>query len=1299
MTDFFDLSKAKVMEDPDEEKFIHDVNTAAIQDAQEESLKKKQAADAAAGQVQKRKQPEQTEAKHKEGFMDQMWNMATNDGKPRDTSGATQIVKGVGDFLSDVAGLIPFGKGIDEWWDKSVPRSDNDLENAGRDAASIIVPTILGTPPVVKGADWATKSMNLSNRTKTLGRIAAGVGVDVGVTAVASTSERDQNVASALNKFLGWDIPWATREGDSPDVVRAKNVLEAAGMAGLSSLVEGFFALRKGSTVLKANDEVAAEALERRAVRDASGDDDITKAVEQRELMREQAVTEEALREMSVDLDGGYNPFINNIYEPQARGLNNVHIDPIQAKLDHFNIQNNIGTTNGRATSAVSDNYMYNLMQTARGSERGEYLEDLWLSMGASVDQRKATMKGDLTARAAEINRSIDNLSNAMNPEVPLSEFKKIVDEMRRDTFNSHKVLDEAGWVTVTRAFKQSFDKYWNPNLLRASAVVTQNAADNVADTIRAANLIGDVADTSRQQELIIKKLQVMAGEMRVRSSVLGSGLEFLKFKNAKKTPEEIAAWMASRDEAFENLMAEKAAKGAEFVDTYTRIAKENPEFLKPFYEIYDFTNGKVDDLQKLHRYMEDRIGVVGKAFVDGNVEVPSIVVQGAQAARYSNVLLGLAPVRAAAGNTIMLTNKPLSVLAGSALMNDQGTFKRALAGFGGVKENLQRAFSYMWDEYKKISTSPELINSRGRADSTFGQYDDFTAIESYVQSKFANSGKPGDLGRVAAWNLGKLFHAYNKNPIARLGVNALHALDGFTNSMLASLGARYKAYDELYSANNGFVDPKLFDAKQKELYAQAFDESGLVRDEAVRFAAKELTLNLDNDLVNGLEEVMKRIPAARALFMFPRTGLNAVEMAWSYNPLSSLGMAVGRVRQTFNARTPEQIAEVLQVHGIKATGEEAETAFKALKSEYVGRQLMGYSVVMGAGMMALTGNLHGNGPQDAAEKRRMIEAGVLKPLSFRGPDGQWRSYQGLEPFDSLLSIVADVVYQSSRVDQAVTEDWLRKIGFAISMNIANKTFLSGFEPLVGLISQDESAWARFFAMQADSMLPGTGIRSMLSKAVTPQLKDVENDFVSYMANRNKFLFKGNDYLKDLLDVYTAEPINVMDPMTASINAVLPFFKTNGGMEPWREWLGKTGWDNLQILRTNKVTQEPLSSDERQFVNNWIAQNSDLAGKIDSLRTANDGWWDKKIKEYAKKRGIKDQKLFPVKETVVYEMLDKIHNDAFNDAWAAWELENSRGSNIAGMKNEIKARLNAGDTEGANNTATQLQVLLQMRNR
>ena len=154
----------------------------------------------------------------------------------------------------------------------------------------------------------------------------------------------------------------------------------------------------------------------------------------------------------------------------------------------------------------------------------------------------------------------------------------------------------------------------------------------------------------------------------------------------------------------------------------------------------------------------------------------------------------------------------------------------------------------------------------------------------------------------------------------------------------------------------------------------------------------------------------MDRVPAAKALFLFPRTGVNAFELGWTFNPLSNLGPAMTKGRRVLGARTRQQKLAALAEHGIDAT-QDADLAFQSLKSEYIGRQIMGSTVVMGAGMWALEGNLTGNGPQDAAERQRMLAMG-WRPNSLKDPiSGEWKSYAGFEPFDSLLGLVGDVVY------------------------------------------------------------------------------------------------------------------------------------------------------------------------------------------------------------------------------------------------------------------------------------------------
>ena len=138
--------------------------------------------------------------------------------------------------------------------------------------------------------------------------------------------------------------------------------------------------------------------------------------------------------------------------------------------------------------------------------------------------------------------------------------------------------------------------------------------------------------------------------------------------------------------------------------------------------------------------------------------------------------------------------------------------------------------------------------------------------------------------------------------------------------------------------------------------------------------AAGEINLNLPNETVSSLESVMKQVPMLKSIFMFPRTGINALSVVATFNPTGALGLAVGKSRRVMNAKTTEAIEAVLTEHGLQGKGMEA---FNALKAEYRGRQAMGASVTMGAAMLAFNGGLTGSGPQDAGERRRMIAYGL----------------------------------------------------------------------------------------------------------------------------------------------------------------------------------------------------------------------------------------------------------------------------------------------------------------------------------
>ena len=150
----------------------------------------------------------------------------------------------------------------------------------------------------------------------------------------------------------------------------------------------------------------------------------------------------------------------------------------------------------------------------------------------------------------------------------------------------------------------------------------------------------------------------------------------------------------------------------------------------------------------------------------------------------------------------------------------------------------------------------------------------------------------------------------------------------------MASGMARARAYDELFEGTGGSINFEKFQETQRRLYSEAFDDAGVLTDTAAKHASREIALNLDNDVVRRFETFLDSVPAAKTLFLFPRTGVNATELAWSFNPLSNLGPALTRARRVLGATTEQSKLSALAEHGITPeVGMNMDLAFECFKA------------------------------------------------------------------------------------------------------------------------------------------------------------------------------------------------------------------------------------------------------------------------------------------------------------------------------------------------------------------------------
>ena len=1280
-------------------------------------------------------------------------------------------ITGTIDTTVGLANLVTQGNlgtgDLQDQWHKLAPTGDNAFVNLTRKLAGLVIPNVLipgSTIPKLAALPWAAK---LPGATKFLGEAAFRLGVDT-LTVASSTSATDDNIAKAFGDTFGWYAPWATKDGDSPDVRRWKQLSDGFGFALGLEAIGGIFRYRSaianslagdnfayasrfniepnravrwdtGAVVAPQTDE-AAEAL-------AKASDDLaeqTKPIELQEIddqidalgpldelgeeaeaelmrltversriqvdlddmdpvssmvvksrhARDNALKAEALEIIADDPDGalGHNPIVNDPAQAQQRAITAAEGDPVGAVLDHDRILNQINVDNGRARAALPTSGMRDLVKAGNSLARSNFLEEF----GARIPRQiEAIYENKWNRSAEELKASVDSLVQKLYNMHP-PDFADMLNSMKtniQESYNTGFLNDEA-FVESSQAFRRVFDEMYDPQRMRASALATQQAGDAIETSAHAAVLLDDASiDTTRLMDNALTNMEVLNQELRANRFLWGTQGKMMQYE-ASKNP-LIAHKMKQLVDDFNVNLIEQKAKGKEVIQTLRDINKQNPEYLNAFKQAYDLSGGNVDELYKLHRWAEDNIGLIKKGFIDFNPEVPSLVMQGIHGIQFNGLLNGLSSARALLGNSLMLIGKPVSILAGASVRGRYGDIKRGLHIYGGVVENFQNALKYAAKEWDYVRKNPEMAMMRGRADIKFAQSHQFEVMESMAEGWR----KEGKHGKLFMLNWARLMSSYNNNQFFRWGVNSLHTIDGFTNSMLASATARANAYDDLLTETSGVWDEAKFLQKSNELYRGSFDETGLLTNEAAKHAASEIALNLDNRFARSIDTVVEHVPALKPLFRFPRTGVNATELAWSFNPVSGIDMAIGKARQVFKAVSKAEKIEALQAHGIN---EYSDIAFETLKNEYRGRQTMGQLVALSAGMFAATGNITGNGPSNAQERRDMQSLG-WKPNSIKNPfTGKWHSYQGLEPYSQILSLVGDIHYQSTRVDSTIAEDWWLKLSWSMSANISNSTFLSGLQPLVSLLGRDETAWKRFVAdghINPTVPFAWAGLRSILSKAITPQLKDLENDIGSFLMNRNKFLFQSNNLLKDQIDVYTGDRINYTDPMTSAINSVLPIFKSNGGIEPWRQWLIGTGWDGLHTMRMNpNIPGKKLDKDERWFVNDWVARNAGLKEQIEALMKIDQNPNDKRsLTAYRQTLRNQGQAKFPIGETFIHDKLTEMHNKAFALAFKQLELERRESRPMSLMEKHKRQLMEHGDYDKALSTQEQIEELIRLQ--
>lgn len=1028
--------------------------------------------------------------------------------------GALAVPTGAVDWAVDLYNVLPTPDL------PKIPKFKNELFQAAREISSFVVPTIL----ITRGLGGAAAAANAKVKwemgknalVKWLGEAGIAAGSGAFVDATNKLNETDDNLQGSLKKMFpktfSWiSDDWATVDGDSPDVIRAKNINEGVGLGIFTDLLVGAGKLIRATQKTKEAtnfiplDEKAVNFKKQQETGTVTVEDEVLEAAGRREEVLDE-------RHDYGEATGKQGPYLgtHNVFDSDEEGVRGVDsMGVVGAGIDQVRIAKNYGTVYGRLRNFLSEPAAKYVLRTADPATFDEVDNSLKQAFD-SAGKYKVMLGDEATITYKDVVAEGDNLSKVLlDPRMDVEEMKKVFKEFS-DTVDGVERLSvgtkgDVAFSGSLQALRSLRDEYINLDTVRVQGYLATSLAGQVSDLAEGARLMDGTGAIERAQEQILDKIEYLTIVQGRAKQLRGQGLNSLKQIYAhlnEKDFNKVQNMVDSFNETKKATDQEIIDRAKRTVDTLRQVSKERPEYLKPLQMAWEFTDGNIDTMSKLNRYVDQSLGDwFPKFFVDGNPEMPNVIVQGMWSNIYNSVLTSVStPLKAGFGNAALLLEKPITVLGGAIIGGDIKTLKRGWYQYSAFADTLQKGLKHMTDVYRKAATDPTSVGYIMRDDLVKKNEQTMDVLHSYAMA----SQQRGNDGPMALYYKAEALNDLANNPWLRFGPNAMTALDGFARAVIANAEARGRIYDKFIDGGRK-LDADGMKKALDDQYNEMFDSSGMITNKAVDYASREIAMNLDNAAVDGLSRIIDRYPAMKPFLMFPRTSMNILDMANKHSPISLFVKEYNEIAyKPLSNFTVDEVESILTKRGLPVDENMMDT-FNTLRAEVRGRKAVGTITMMTASAMFLNGGLRGNGHYDKERNRVRQELG-WKPRTYKGWDGKWYSYDGLGPISDFLALTADVMDNFDSITEADLETTINKLGFIITGNLTNKSMLAGIEPMNDVLAGNPAALNRWAASFASSLAPLSGARNELGRLMAPSLRELDMEFTQLLRNRNKFL-------------------------------------------------------------------------------------------------------------------------------------------------------------------------------------------------
>ena len=1123
------------------------------------------------------------------------------------------------------------GTGINDWFVDSInmltgaelrkaPKFQNDVTQGLREVSSVVLPTVFLTKGIGSGLQTAATASRVKMFNDPFLKFVApkllGAGVGAGVDYAVEFNQTDDNLSGTLKKAFPSQFGWipdniATLDSDSPDIKRAKNVSEGVGIGLFVDVAEGMGKLVKGirgvvrSTQWVPESEKATQWFSKNLKADVPND--IEEAIAESAARRSDALDE--LGEYNFSKNANLDqPMlgVHDLYGYEESGIRSVDdLGIVGAAVDVARIVNNAGSVYGRVGSVISEPALKFGLEVPEGME--SIIKGLASQLQEAGEYGYRTASGKYLSHKEIMQAGEDLAMDFYKMDTP--ELQRAIKNWQGiDVDTGAPVLKSEAYAAVFKTINKYMDDFANMDVMRAQAYVGTSFAGQVSDMAQGVRLMDGTAAVERAEEQILDRLEFLMAQKGMTSYSRGRALNMLNLWNrltAKGSEAADAGYATKINNAIKGeenatLQAIERIKGEakQTINTLREIKAERPEMLAPLMMAYEFTDGKVDTISKLNNYVRNSLGVFSKAFFDGEPGIPSAVMRGFWSNLYNSTLAAIGtPIKAGVSNIALLAERPIAQAAGAVINGDPKAFRKGWYQYSAAWDTLTNSLGYMNQVFRRSASDPYVMALR--EDTGVADQQQIELLKQFADAK----AQQGEYGPQVMMSIVEAQNDLAQHPWLRFGQRGMQAFDGFTQAVVANWEARGKAWDTVTQGGVIPLDKKASDKLSKEVYSAMFDDDDNITDTAVRYASGEISMALDNPANDALSNLIRTAPILKPFLLFTKTPLNMATYFGSHNPVGAFIDQINAFDKQFAEMSGQEVEQLLSSRGIDYGMENIESVYNTIRAELKGRKAIGTLAVMSTVGLFMADNLTGDGLYDKEKQRLRRDAGY-QPRSIRVPGAGWVSYDGIPGVSDWVALTANIMDNFDSLNSAELAENLRAAGFVLSATITDKSMLAALEPLNDVVRGDVGAinrWTSSFVSSA--AMPGSSLMAEFGRLITPNKKELENNFFDLVANRNPILKQSLPDAHDWIDGgRVGEPANFFARVW---NNYLPW-KVSGEVSPEKQFLMDIEYDARPALKTNGRGVE-YSNEERSEVTSMMGKQQIFKREIQRIMQTQEG--------------------------------------------------------------------------------------------